>query len=803
MQLSPRKLVHVVVHRGTSLSSNRWLAASLLSALISGFTLAQSPTHKPDETQASGAANSAAAAPGELARRIAAASAARDSGDTVATSQANERLIATALRELATLRSNESAYPQAIELYQSSLKFEDVPGTRIDLAVAQSRAGHYDEAIKIAKEIRSSNPGNIRADKLLGSSLVQKGDYAQAVESFTRIANADPSVENLYALANCLLQTRKAADKLRAEKVFEQMKTSAGDSGSLHVLFGRAYRDSEDMPSAVREFQRAIAIDPKTPHAHYFLGLAQLALNEWKPTPEAQAEMKKEVEYYPRDYLANYMAGFLASGERQYDEAHTYLKAASEIDPSSPEPFLYMGLDAYSQGDMKHAEEMLREAVKLTGTNEARSNYQIRRAYVDLGRILATSGRKEEADTFLAKARDLQNKTMEQSQQSIATMTLAGGAGSAAAVVPITRQQENAKAPGLQTNAESIYAVGASALSLTKLTPEQRAQADEQEKLLRATLGLAFNDLATSEAIRKDYAEALVHYQQAERWDSSLAGLQKNLGLSAFRGGDYQEAARAFSQVLQQQPESAGVRAMLGVAYFNTDQYSKAAETFGPLGERGMHDGEVGYAWTASLAHTGDMKKATEVLTAFSSETRPNDVNLLIGQLWTAIGDYARAVSTMQQALQSDPDLHKAHFFAGLAYIRWQHWPEAEKEFRAELALTPDDPDALYHLGFVYTQQAKVDDAVALFRQVVASHPDYPNAQYQLGKILLDRGQVADAIGYLEAAARLSPQTDYIHYQLQSAYRKGNRPTDADRELEIYKQLKTKSRENAAEAATR
>jgi hypothetical protein len=49
----------------------------------------------------------------------------------------------------------------------------------------------------------------------------------------------------------------------------------------------------------------------------------------------------------------------------------------------------------------------------------------------------------------------------------------------------------------------------------------------------------------------------------------------------------------------------------------------------------------------------------------------------------------------------------------------------------------------------------------------------------------------------------LSPQTDYIHYQLQAAYRKGNRPTDADRELEIYKQLKTKSREHAAEAATR
>ena len=93
---------------------------------------------------------------------------------------------------------------------------------------------------------------------------------------------------------------------------------------------------------------------------------------------------------------------------------------------------------------------MLRKAVELTGSDEARSNYQIRRAYVDMGRILSNSGRKEESEGFLAKARALQNKTMEQSQQSIATIALAGGAGSAAAVMPLSRQQENASAPGLR-----------------------------------------------------------------------------------------------------------------------------------------------------------------------------------------------------------------------------------------------------------------------------------------------------------------------------------------------------------------
>jgi tetratricopeptide (TPR) repeat protein len=337
-------------------------------------------------------------------------------------------------------------------------------------------------------------------------------------------------------------------------------------------------------------------------------------------------------------------------------------------------------------------------------------------------------------------------------------------------------------------------------MSASNLTSEQRAAIEAEENELRSVLGLAFNDLGTSEAIRREYPRALGYYQQAERWDSTLPGLEKNLGQCAFRAEDYPEAIRGLSKALKQDPEKAALRAQLGMSYFATNQYAQAAQTFAPLAARGMHDGETGYAWAASLAHTGDMKTASEVLLAFESETRPDDTLLLIGQLWTEIGDYARAISTLQRSLASNPSLAKAHFYSGLAYIRWEHWPEAAKEFQAELNLSPGNPDAQYHLGFVYMQQSKTDEAATLFRQIVAAHPDYFNAQYQLGKILLDKGQASDAVRYLEAAARLQPQTDYLHYQLQAAYRKENRIADADRELEIYKQIKAASRGRAAEA---
>jgi tetratricopeptide (TPR) repeat protein len=736
----------------------------------------------------------------ELRKRLEAAQAAQRSGDAAAVALANGRLIALALREMGQLRLLEAAYPQAEELYRRSLDLEDLPDTRVDLAIAELQGNQPEAALSESDKALAADPTNARAFSVRGRAWIRKQEYAKAAEALDHAVQLHPDLETSYSLGICLLQTKDAKDRARAAEVFERIVQTTGDSGSLHVLFGRAYRDAADMPAAILEFQRAVGLDTRTPHAHYFLGLARLAVNEWKATPEVRAEFSKELEFYPRDYLANYMVGFLASNDRDYGVSDRYLKIAAEVNPDWPEPWLYLGLNAYAQSDMKRAEECFRKAITLTGSDESRSNYQIRRAYVDLGRILVNSGRAGESEVYLAKARDLQNKTMEQSQQNVAAMALAGGAGSAAAIVPLSLQNETEAAPLLPGNADPFARVDAAVVARSDLTEKQRAEADSQENRLRSVLGLSFNDLATSEAVRGEYLAALGHYQEAERWDAQVPGLAKNLGLSAFRTSNYPEAIRGLAQAVQAKPADGPVRAMLGMAYFGAEKFADAAKTFSPLGVRGMQDSTVGYAWATSLARTSELKKAAEVLGEFEKSNRSNDAMLLIGQLWIEIGDYARAVAVLHSALQADPSLPKAHYFAGQADIRREHWSEAAAEFQAELGLVPSDADAKYNLGFVYLQQSRVDEAAALFEQVVTAHPDHANAQYQMGKILLDGGQLQEAVEHLEAATRLSPQTDYMHYQLQAAYRKESRIADADRELELYKELKAKQRDRAAVA---
>jgi tetratricopeptide (TPR) repeat protein len=767
----------------------------LLCSLIPAVSLtAQEKPAKVEKSPSKAAQKRSSSGQDVLDNRLAAARAARDSRDPSAAALANKQVISLALKQLGRLRLLESAYPQAIEIYRRSLDFEDIPETRIDLAISESGAHRLDEALADADKVLAADPNNVRALNVRGRAFMAKQDYSKAAEALSRSVQLAPDVETFYSLGISLLSTKDPADKDRAAAVFQQMIQFAGDSGSLHVLFGRAYRDANDMPSATREFQRAIALDTKTPHAHYFLALARLAVNEWKPTPEIKTEFSKELEFHPRDYLANYLMGFLASSDRQYPEAERFLKIAAEIGPTWPEPWLYLGLDAYAQSDMKRAEDCLRKAVILTGSDESRSNYQIRRAYVDLGRILANSGRTAESEVFLTKARDLQKKTMQLTQQNIAA-TIAEGGGTMAAVVPLQSQKDLEAAILLPANSDPFARIDASILAETKLTAEQRAAVEAQENRLRAILGLSFNDLATSEAMIGQFLAALGHYQEAERWDAKIPGLAKNLGLSAFRADNFPEAIRGLSKALEENSADAPIRALLGMAYFGSDKYADAAKTFAPLGVPGMQDSTVGYAWAVSVARTGELKQASGILSQYEKASLSPETLLLVGQLWIEIGDYARSVAALHRALQADASLPKAHYFSGQADILWEHWSEAADEFNAELALVPTDPDAKFNLGFVYLQQSRTGDAADLFRQVLVLHPVHAKAQYELGKILLDRGQMKEAIDHLEAAARLSPQTDYVHYQLQAAYRKESRIADADRELELYKELKAKSRE--------
>ena len=289
----------------------------------------------------------------------------------------------------------------------------------------------------------------------------------------------------------------------------------------------------------------------------------------------------------------------------------------------------------------------------------------------------------------------------------------------------------------------------------------------------------------------------MAYFQEAERWDASTPGLLNNLALAALRVGDSKEAARALQLVVKKDPNDQGARSMLPMALFTSGQFPEAAKAFESMGDAVYRDPRMAYAWAFSLTRINDPKKAEEVLGRLSLQPLPADMLLGIGDLYTTTGDYEDALHMARKALEQDPSVPRAHYYAGIALIHLDRMTDALAELQTQVKLTPDDIDAQYHLGFVLLQTSHRDEAIAELRNVTTVQPDHAQAQYQLGKALLEAGQNEEAITHLEAAARLDPQRDYIHYQLQLAYRKAGRPADADKELKLYSKIKERNRQNS------
>ena len=681
---------------------------------------------------------------------------ARKSGDLGGISHASERVIALGLVEMANLRLDGRTFDEAVKLCRASLEYEDTPETRVELAIASLYAKKPADAIEQASLAVERNPQNALGWSIKGQALLESRDYAGAATALGTSLALKQDADSVYALGIAHLGL---GEKQKAADTFSQLLALTGDYGWSRVLVGRAYQDQRLPQEAEAELRKALRIDPRTPNAHYFWALTLLQANAWSPTSEVQSHLHEELRIDPHHFLANYWLGYFASKERDYDESDRYLRLAAESNPSQPEVWLFLGLNAQGRADNHSAETYFRKAIALTKNLDPKEHLAIRRAYFALGRILLSSGRKKEGEELLQKVQELQLEVRAESQKKIGTTKAEPGAGVSGAVVPEvpdTEERNNfSAAPG-----QGLIDGEDSRLAPRRATKSRQDPTGKTEKHLRTILGSAFNDLATAEALQEKYGLADKHYREAERWDSGIPGLRRNLGLAAFFVGKHAEAIRLLARVVTEKPGDAHARAVLALAYFAAEDFAKAAQTISPIADRALQDPQLGYAWAKSLAETGNKRGAARALESLEKADSSLSVESLIqfGQLWSELGE-------TQHAAQS---------------------------FRRALLVDPANADAKIALGIAFVRLSKQSEAVDLFLSVLADHPDHAEARYQLGRVLLQMGNFSEAIHDLEEVTRLQPARLSVHLDLEAAYRKAGRTAEADRELVLCEALRNR-----------
>lgn len=702
-----------------------------------------------------------------------------------------DQTIALGLRQLANLSVSESRFEEATRELEEALKFApDDPDIAVDASVAWFRAGDVKRAHELAQSVIAKYPRHSGAQDVLGRIDLYRGDFDAAIRDLQASVALEEDFETSYFLGIAYLKAKRSND---AQKWFQHLQATMGDSAALHVLIGRAYSIAHFPESAVAEFRKAIQLDPKYPHAHGLLGYSILEFRGEEAYPQARQEFERELKVHPEDYNALLLLGISAVALRDFPAAEAALLHARRLRPEESFPYLYLGEMYNETKRLSLAVQALEKYIRLVRDPQEVPR-DVSRAYYLLGQVLRRLGRMEEAQKALANSQHYREAKFRYDAQHIFDEPAAPSDGDSHTSDRIAGLLES-RADDQQKSTEAMVQAGvqenpaAPPSSAPQPAAESKA-AKEYRAFASEILASSYNDLGVIRAKASNFSDASAYFKQAAGWKPALTGLDRNWGLAAYRAELYSEAIPPLERHLAAAPEDAFARQLLGLSYFATDNFAKTAEVLQPFLKSPPDDPGLLFAWGTALVRTRQPEIAQDIFLRMLKQNANNPaVHLLLGQAYAQQGDFAGGIAELKTALQIDPRLVGAHYFMGLIHLRQSDFASAAAEFRSELEIHSNDTVARYHLGYSLLMQGQADQAVALLREVVHDKPDYEMARFELGRALLQQGDVAGAIESLEAAKKLSPDREATYFQLSQAYRRVDRLLEAQQALAHYQKL--------------
>ena len=119
---------------------------------------------------------------------------------------------------------------------------------------------------------------------------------------------------------------------------------------------------------------------------------------------------------------------------------------------------------------------------------------------------------------------------------------------------------------------------------------------------------------------------------------------------------------------------------------------------------------------------------------------------------------FDKARTSVQKALDLDPDLARAHHVLGwIQYSADWDWSKADASFEKALALDPSDAESLSFLGYLAVMQGALDAGIELSKRAVALDPVAVNPRYSLAYAYSIVGRFDEAENEIRAGLELSP----------------------------------------------
>jgi tetratricopeptide (TPR) repeat protein len=609
--------------------------------------------------------------------------------------------------DLAVLYLEKNQLAAALGQFESGLNLNPQPGSiaELELAISELRKA-------IAK-----NTQNSEAQNTLGRLLGLAGaDERQILAAFEEAVRLEPEYAEAYNNIG-LVYTQSGTDD-KAEKAFRTAARLRPDFADAHQNLG-ALLIISDAAEAVRELEKAVALQPQLLKAHYNLALAYDA-NGADGLQKEIAELQKLLAIEPKYPRAEFALGKALLKAGNAAEAVSHLQSAVARDQKSGEAYYQLALALSRVGRKQEGATAMAKSRELVAQSqrEQTANLDLREGRA----LLETGGKADEALTRFTRVIHDNPEAPE---------------GHYYLGLALKQKGETAKAAEAFRQALKLlpsYSEARQELASLEIPSRNSGQKEvieaairdgkfeEAEKELHAFLGTSpkspwgWYALGYTFYGEHKVGESIKALAQSLQLDVKNAEAHKVLGRNLMLIGRFDAAKVEFEQGARFDPKSAEMPYNLGKLYSIQDNWPLAKQCFQraialDTGFMEAYDG-LGLALESlgeKSAAVAQYQKAIDLAEARHAKFSAAHVNM--SALYNNMGDPKTALSFAERALQINPESDRALFQMAKAYEIESNTGSVIDSLNRAIAINPNSSSYFYLLATAYRRAGKLDES--------------------------------------------------------------------------------------------
>jgi tetratricopeptide (TPR) repeat protein len=328
------------------------------------------------------------------------------------------------------------------------------------------------------------------------------------------------------------------------------------------------------------------------------------------------------------------------------------------------------------------------------------------------------------------------------------------------------------------------------------------AATKEEEDKLRAEVARAPRSFEANHKLgelycrERKYARAIPLLETAEMLDPGNLENTYELGLAYGALKDWEKARQQIGKLLARKNSGDGHR-MAGGIYERLGDPTDAVQEF----EQAAHleaSEENYFAWGSEfLTHQGT-EPAVEIF-GKGARLHPDSARMLTGLGAAQYGTraYEDAAKTLCKAADLKPQDATAYIFLGkIEKASTEAFPCSDQKLARFAHEQPENALANYYYGVILWKRAKAADdaekmrqAARLIEKCIALDPKMDEAYLQMGVMDAERKEFARAAEAYKKAIEINPKAGEAHYRLGQVYKRLGDDSNAQKELQTYKQI--------------